>query len=123
MIRLRSTGAPLGAIAVAFAANACAVRQADMTVISTRNVSLNRFDLDRAPHVDGVVGRDTVPVILLIPFGTPHLEDAIEDALTKGGGDVMVDAVVHQRGWTAILFGAQSVEVKGSVVKTRGVAQ
>ena len=97
----------------------CSIRLADLTVTSTRNVSLNRVDLDSLPQTKGIVGKDTKFRFLFIPFGFPHLEDAIDDALDKGDGDVMIDAVLHSKGWWFII-GQDSLEVKGTVVKTRG---
>lgn len=109
---------PLTAIALMLLTG-CATRLSDMSVISTRNVSLNEVDLDNLPQVKGVTGKDSKFIFLFIPFGTPHLEDAIDDALDKGDGDVMVDAIVHRQGWW-FLIGETSLKVKGTVVKTRG---
>jgi hypothetical protein len=100
----------------------CVTRLGDMTVLSTRNVTLSKVDLDRMPQVKGITGRDSKFIILCIPLGIPHLEDAVDEALNKGGGDVMVDAVVHQEGWW-FLVGQTALTVKGSVVNTRGTRQ
>ena len=97
----------------------CSMRLSDLTVASTKNVNLDKVDLDSLPQTKGIVGKDTKYRILFIPLGFPHLEDAIDDALDKGNGDVMIDAVVHSRGWWFII-GQDSLEVKGTVVKTRG---
>lgn len=109
---------PLTAIALMLLTG-CATRLGDMSVISTRNVTLDRVDLDSLPQVKGVTGKDSKFMFLFIPLGFPHLEDAIDDALDKGGGDVMVDAVVHRQGWW-FLIGENALKVKGTVVKTRG---
>ena len=66
-----------------------------------------------------MIGKDTKYRILSIPLGFPHLEDAIDDALDKGNGDVVTDAVVHLKSWWFII-GQDTLEVKGTVVKTRG---
>ncbi|MEW5894669.1 MAG: hypothetical protein AB1650_02760 [Candidatus Omnitrophota bacterium] len=105
-----------------FTVSGCAMRLADMSVISTRNVSLDKVDLDRMPQVKNVTGKDSKFIFLFIPFGVPHLEDAVDDALRKGQGDLMVDAVVYSRSWWFII-GETGIEVKGSVVKTRGVEE
>ena len=109
---------PLTALALMLLSG-CATRLGDMSVISTRNVSLDEVDLDSLPQVKGVTGKDSKFIFLFIPFGVPHLEDAIDDALDKGDGDVMVDAIVHRQGWW-FLIGETSLKVKGTVVKTRG---
>jgi hypothetical protein len=97
----------------------CSVRMADMSVVSTRNVTLDRVDIDNMPQVKRVVGKDSKFMFLFIPFGIPHLEDAVDDALDKGNGDVMVDAVIYSQGWWFIV-GVNTIKVKGTVVKTRG---
>ena len=109
-------------VILALILSGCATRLADMTVISTRNVSLDKIDLDSLPQVQGVTGKDTKYIFLFIPLGYPHLEDAIDDALEKGGGDIMTDAIIHRRGFCFII-GENTLEVKGTVVKTRGGAK
>lgn len=100
----------------------CKTRVGDLSVISTRNVSLDRVDLDHLPQTSNVEGEDSKWIFLIIPTGVPHLEDAIDDALIKGNGDVMVDAVVHSSGWW-FLLGQSTLSVRGTVVNTRGAGQ
>ena len=106
---------------VALLATGCSLRLGDMSVISNRNVSLEKVDLDALPQTKNVTGKDTKFLFLFIPFGVPHLEDAVDDALNKGDGDVLVDAVIHARNWW-FLVGQTGYEVTGTVVKTRGVS-
>jgi hypothetical protein len=94
-------------------------RVGDMTMISTRNVKLDKIDIDRLPQTHNVVGRDSRFEFLFISFGLPHIKDAVDDALEKGGGDLMTDVVFYQGGWW-FLIGQNTLEVKGTVVKTRG---
>ena len=75
--------------------------------------------MDTLPQTKGVVGTSTKFRFLFIPFGFPHLEDAIDDALDKGDGDIMIDVVVHKKSWW-FLIGLSSLEAKGTVVRTRG---
>jgi hypothetical protein len=98
--------------------SACSIRLADFSILSTRNVNLDKIDLDSKPQVKGVVGKDTSFIFLFIPFGFPHLEDAVDDALNKGNGDVLIDGVLHSKAWWFIC-GQNTLEVKGTVVKTR----
>ena len=103
---------------VLFVFSACTVRLADLSVVATQNVSLDKVDLDSRPQTKGIKGKDSVFVFLFIPFGIPNLEEAIDDALRKGNGDVMIDAVLYSSWWW-FLIGQNSLEVKGTVVKTR----
>ena len=96
----------------------CKQRIGQLSVVTTRNVNLAEVDLDKAPTERMVVGDDTVFILVFIPFGIPTLQDAVEDALAKGGGDVMTDVTVHRRWWWFIV-GQEWIEVTGDVVKTR----
>lgn len=96
----------------------CTLRVADLSIVSTRNISLDHRDLDQLPQKKGIRGVDSKWIVLIVPIGTPHLEDAIDDALDTGEGDVMIDAVIHRRQWW-FLVGQDAIEVKGTVVKTR----
>ncbi len=97
----------------------CAYRIGDMTVLSTRGVNLDKIDLDKMPQTKNVSGTDSKFIFLFIPLGFPHLENAVDDALDKGGGDLMIDAVIQSEGWWFII-GQTAISVKGNVVKTRG---
>jgi len=94
-------------------------RMADCTVASTKNVKLSKIDLDSMPRTKGVEGQSIQPMFLFFPLsGPPNIKDALDDALRKGDGDLMVDAVFYQGGWWFI-FGENILSVKGEVVKTR----
>jgi len=98
----------------------CVVRHGDFSVLSDKIVDLRNFDLGSADRVNGVVGKDLAHIIIFIPTGVPTLEGAIDDALEKGGGDVMTDAVVEMYSWyIPYIYGQQAWQVKGDVVKTR----
>jgi len=85
-----------GFLLVLFFGTGCTVRVADLTLVSTKNIDLSNAHLDARRGVR-VTGSDCVFWILgLIPLGVPNLETAIDDALVKGGGNVMVDQVTSQ---------------------------
>ena len=97
----------------------CATRMGDLSVASTKIAKLDGVNLNQAPTQRRVTGEAKSFVILFIPLGIPHLEDAVDDALRKGGGDVMTDVTVRRKGWW-FLVGEAGWEVTGDVVKTRG---
>lgn len=99
----------------------CSVRVGDLTMISSKSVDLEMVDLDAVPQVSGVSGKDTKFIFLFIPLGSPQLEQAIDEALRKGGGDLMTDVAIYQDFWWALLFGQTTIRVEGTVAKTRGV--
>lgn len=96
--------------------SSCTVRVADFNAISTRNVNLDRIDLD---SVDGkkVIGTSSRFIFLFIPFGLPTLQEAVDEALDAGGGDLMTDTAVYTSFWWFI-FGSTKIEVRGTVVDT-----
>ena len=96
----------------------CSTRMGDLTIASNRNVSLDAVDLDSLPSRRRVEGRSTKFVFLFIPFGIPRLEEAIDDALDRGQGDVMTDISIHSTGWW-FLVGQTGIVVKGDVIDTR----
>ena len=97
----------------------CATRMGDLSVASTKIANLDGVNLNNAPTEHHVTGEAKSFVFLFIPFGIPHLEDAVDDALEKGNGDVMTDITVTRKGWW-FLVGETGWEVTGDVVKTRG---
>lgn len=99
----------------------CTFRQADLTAVSTRNVNLEHVDLDR---LDGtlVTGVSKGFIFLgLIPISWPHLEEAVNDALTQGRGDLITDAVVYQSSTWVVLATIPEMTIKGTVVDTKSV--
>ncbi|MCH8014321.1 MAG: hypothetical protein IH823_05970 [Candidatus Dadabacteria bacterium] len=64
-------------------------RIGDFTVISTQNVDFSKIDPLVASSAPIVEGQD------IKSFGIPNLEEAIDDALNKAGGNVMLDAALY----------------------------
>ncbi len=77
------------ALSFALLAAACSYRSADLTVVSTKNIDLSRAQLD-ARDGDRFEGEDCGFLEL------PNLGDAVDEALEKGGGNVMVDQVTYR---------------------------
>ena len=65
---------------------------------------------------------DDVAFIFLFPLGQPKLKEALNNALEKGQGDLMVNASVYVTGWW-FLIGEVGIKIKGDVVNTRGGKQ
>lgn len=107
------------AACVLLLASGCSARMGDLTVASTQLAKLDGVNLNEAPTKRHVTGEAKSFMFLFIPFGIPHLEDAVEDALVKGNGDVMTDVTVHRTGWW-FLVGQIGWKVTGDVVQTRG---
>lgn len=97
----------------------CTTHLTDVSIISNKNISLDKLDIDRCPQRKLVEGEDSKFVFLFIPLGQPKIKEAVNDALQKGNGDLIVDASLYKKYWW-FLIGQQSIQIKGTVVKTRG---
>ena len=98
----------------------CSLRLATMTAISTRNVKLDEVDLDKLPQVKNVTGTDTRYDLLFFPLGFPTVQGAVDDALTKGNGDLIIDGVIKFDFWNILLTGQRTFSITGTVVNTKG---
>ncbi len=85
---------------------ACSTRVADLTLVSTRNVDLSNARLD-ARTGTRVKGSHC-------SFFLPNMEDAVDDALTKGNGNVLVDQVTYYKSYPFV----DCFEVEGTVLNT-----
>ena len=98
----------------------CSTHLTDLSMISNKNINLEKIDIDRAPQRKLVEGEDSKFIFLFFPFGTPKIKEAVNDALQKGNGDLIVDASLYAKSWW-FLVGQTSIQIKGTVVDTRGV--
>ncbi|MBZ0166756.1 MAG: hypothetical protein K8I00_08100 [Candidatus Omnitrophica bacterium] len=99
----------------------CATRHGDFTVVSNKLVRTSNFDIGSVERKKNITGEDVQHVIIFFPTsGPPTLEGAIDDAMEKGDGDVMTDAVIKSW-WFYIpyIYGKSGWSIKGDVVKTR----
>ncbi|MDY4842150.1 MAG: hypothetical protein SO314_07295 [Alphaproteobacteria bacterium] len=100
--------------------SSCTTHITDLSMISNKNINLNRVNIDTLSQKKNVEGEDSKFVFLFIPFGQPTLKGALNDALEKGQGDLMVDASVYVTSWW-FLIGETGIKIKGDVVNTKGV--
>ena len=88
-----------------------------MTAISTRPLVTTGVDLDALPQRKAT-GVSSQWVFLFIPLGgRPTLEEAVDDALADGGGDLLLNPVTYTSSWW-FLFGRATIEIDGQVVDT-----
>lgn len=103
----------LFASSILLTAEGCTTRLGDFTMLSTKNV-----DVSGVKQGDRQSGEDCVNHILLIPLGQPDMKNAIDRALEKGKGDILIDSVFSTKGWSAVLFGESCYVVEGTVSQT-----
>lgn len=91
----------------------CATRITDFTLLSTKNIDLAKAsNFKRASN--RAVGEDKVFILIFIPFGQPHVKDAVDNALKDVPGAIaLVDGVVRTKGWWFI-FGESGIVVEGT---------
>lgn len=91
----------------------CSARLGDFTVLSTKNV-----DVSGLKQGERITGEHCVNRVLGFPLGEISWKTAMDQALEKGKGNVMVDAVVTYKHWTVILFAEDCVLMEGTVSRT-----
>lgn len=99
--------------------SACSTHLADLSVVSNKNVEIDKVNLDKLPQTRNVVGQDKKFVLFVIPLGSPQLKEAVNDAMRKANGDLMINVSVYQKSWWFIV-GQTWIEVDGTVVNTKG---
>ena len=98
----------------------CTTHLTDLSMISNKNINLEKIDIDRAPQRKLVEGEDSKFILLFFPLGQPKIKEAVNKALQKGNGDLLVDASLYYKYWWFII-GQSTIQIKGTVVDTRGV--
>jgi len=96
--------------------SSCSIRVADLTMVSTKNIDLSNTQLD-ARKGQRQTGEDCRFNLLgLIPFGLPNMEEAVDKALEKGKGNVMVDEVTEYKNIWVVLGVISCINVEGTVL-------
>jgi len=91
-------------------------RLGDFTILTNKNVG-TKVEIPSVTDVPTTEGKSELLVILFIPTGRPPvIEDALDDALEKGKGNLMVDAVVENYTQCYVLATISGVRVRGKVV-------
>lgn len=103
------------AISSLFMVTGCTTRLGDFTVLSTKNV-----DVSGVKPGDRYTGEDCINLLLsMIPLGEINWKNAMDQALERGKGDVMVDIVLTAKGWMIpYIWGQQCIEIAGTVSQT-----
>ncbi len=108
----------LAGVAVIFGLAGCSVRHGDFTFLTNKNIGYP--DMSKSENLGLIKGIAKKPIIIIIPTGTPHLEDAVDDALRKSGGDYLTDASVHYSWWYfPYIYGEYKWVVEGSAWKIK----
>jgi hypothetical protein len=102
----------------------CTHRVADLTVVSSKNVDLYPLDLRGGRPQINVRGVDGRWWFFFLPLGgEPNVEEALDDALKNGVGDLMTDAVLYQRFWTVFFMSRGEFIIEGKVWNSGDIAR
>ena len=98
----------------------CTYRVIDFTVISSKNVSLNLPENSKGQRVKG---QDYVTTFLGIPWGSPNLKEATDQAIESAGAeyDALIDGVIYQKRKWYFLFGKFGYEVEGTPIISKNI--
>jgi hypothetical protein len=105
--------APLALVAAALSLSGCVQRIMDFTVISSKNVDI--------PGIRGekVSGEDMKSIVIVFPTGQPSIKAAVDQALEKGNGDVLLDGVISSKMWyIPYVYGQAGFVVEGTSMHT-----
>ena len=94
----------------------CSTSSGRLSVIVPAGVGINEFGLEHSTVKHNITGSDTTPILLFVPLGQPSFDLAVHDALQKGRGQILTDAVVTDTTRWFVLFGWNRIEVSGNVV-------
>lgn len=99
----------------------CATEHFRFAALSSQQVPALGYPLEGASVVPDVASEVRAQTILWIPTNTdaPTLQAAIDGALRRGGGNLMVDVEVdHWWVFVPFLYGQEGWRVRGDVVRS-----
>lgn len=96
----------------------CSNRMADLTVVSTKNVSEQQL-IDSKTQTKRTIGEDKVHIIVFIPTGVANMEEAMDNAIENVPcGIALKDATItHKSFYIPYIYGQSGYEVEGNVVQ------
>lgn len=94
----------------------CTSRITHMGLIAPSTTQFTSAQLNNAQVVKNVQGEDSSPILLFIALGQPNFEKAVNQAITKGGGDALINAKVTNISQWYILFGVNKIVIDADVI-------
>jgi len=80
-------------VVLVFSITSCSFRLGDFTILSTKNYDAK----GQYKNVGRFEGKDTVFVLFGIPFGQPNIENAVDEAIERGNGVFLINAVLEAK--------------------------
>lgn len=95
--------------------SSCTYRLVDFTIISTKNIDLSKMSTFQRAKTRNV-GKSVAHIVLFYS-GKPSMKEAIDRTLEKTPGAIaLVDGVVYEKAWDAILYGQNVMVVEGTPI-------
>ncbi len=116
---MKRTSIRLALVALLLTSSGC-VTHSHFEALSTERVPFLGYQLEGARRVPDVTSEVYTQTIFWIPTNTesPTLQDAIDGALLRGGGNVLVDVdVEHWWVFVPFVYGQEGWRVRGDVVR------
>ena len=118
---MRAALVRLAAIGLLLGASGCATEHLRFAALSSEPLPTLGYPQDQMLRVPDVAVTVRSHTILWIPTNTrtPTLQDAVDRALERGGGELLVDAEVDHW-WVVVpfLYGQEGWSVRGDVVRS-----
>lgn len=92
----------------------------NFTMISDKNIKTTKTNLNKAPQIKNISGEDSKLIILWFNIGTPKFQNALDDLLSKGDGDIAIDVSSEFKSWYFLFIGQNKITMKGTVINSRG---
>lgn len=90
---------------------------ADLSLIVPTKTTITSQNLAHATVRKNITGTDERGIFLIFPLGIPTFGAAVDNTLKNGGGEVLTNVQVTSKVRWYVLYGTQTIEVKGDVVK------
>lgn len=108
-------------VALLLAGAGCATERMRFAALSSEPVPALGYPIEGSRRVPDVASEVRSHTILWIPTNTdaPTLQDAVDGALRRGGGNLLIDVdVEHWWVFVPFLYGQEGWRVRGDVVRS-----
>lgn len=97
----------------------CTYRIGDLTLVSTKNIDITDIGTLKTKG-ERIEAKDCAYSLLgLIPLGQPTLQEAVDNALEKGHGNMLIDQVTYRTAFYMIIMGQTCIKVEGTVINVK----
>ena len=118
MVGTKYTAGLVSSCITLLAISGCTSHYTSLAMVSTRPEAINIDGYELAQ--ERVVGKDQTYIIVFFPTGTILLERAVEDALNKSGGDLLVNVTSEVFNfYIPYIYGTSILTVRGDSLRRK----